>query len=66
MCSRKSSSSGRRLSKDLEEVGAMQVSGGGGSQEAPAESLAGALEELKEAGVVQAVSRRTEKMKSAR
>lgn len=65
MCSRKSSSSGRRPSKDLEEVGAVQVSGGGGSREARAESLPGTLEELKEAGVVQAVSRRREKMKSA-
>lgn len=50
----------------MEEVGAMLISGGGGSQEARAESLPGALEELKEAGVVQTVSRRRAKMKSVR
>ena len=66
MCSRKFSLSGRRLSRDLEEGGAMQMSEGGRSQEARAERLPGALEELKEAGVVQAVSRRREKMRSVR
>lgn len=38
----------------------------GGPQEAQAKRTAWTLEELREAGVVQAVSRRREKMKSAR